>query len=422
MYHVLAALQKGRLVVTNLPLVVEMFGAIDPAYPALIELVYRPKPILGTWDASRVDGKGNGNAFELWPDGAPPADQGLEPSLPELVQKGRVRLRGPDPERIPSDVVFGGVWDYYHTWKHPETGQGPLFVIDECHVPLPSGATDPRVVEWFKLHRHFNADVLLMTQSFRDMNQPIARLIAMLIRCRKADILGKKDVYIRKVHSGYRGAVISTEERPYKPQFFPLYRSHTQGNSVAESAAQDVAPLYVKVQRLKWAVLAVGGVLTVWAWWPEGKSASAPAKPSWLVEAEKHRGKPLIPTAADVPTSPDAAAKKLAVVAPGASTNEQPSGAVGGPIPEPYGTKGLHLNGCLTMGRVTRCMVTISQNGAVVSTTSNSELERVGYVFKALGDCVATVQWLTTVRTITCDSPSITVAYQPTAAAAPAAK
>ena len=31
-YHVLAALQTGRLVITNLPLNVEVFAAIDPAY------------------------------------------------------------------------------------------------------------------------------------------------------------------------------------------------------------------------------------------------------------------------------------------------------------------------------------------------------------------------------------------------------
>lgn len=63
----------------------------------------------------------------------------------------------------------------------------------------PIGTPDG-VVQWFKLHRHYNAEVLLMTQSFRDINQPIAQLIAMLIKCRKADILGNRNEYIRKVH------------------------------------------------------------------------------------------------------------------------------------------------------------------------------------------------------------------------------
>jgi zona occludens toxin len=35
--------------------------------------------------------------------------------------------------------------------------------------------------------------------------------------------------------------VVSVEERKYKPEFFKLYKSHTQGNSVAEAGAQDVA-------------------------------------------------------------------------------------------------------------------------------------------------------------------------------------
>lgn len=67
-----------------------------------------------------------------------------------------------------------------------------------------------------------------------------------------AVILGRSDHYIRKVHSGYRGAVISTEEHKYKPEYFGLYKSYTKGNSVAESAAQDVLPFSVKFNRFKW--------------------------------------------------------------------------------------------------------------------------------------------------------------------------
>lgn len=220
-FHVLATLKTGRKVITNLPLNIEVFAAIDPAFAALIEVRTRPRPVLGTWDANRVDDKGNGNAFELYP-------------VPSTV--------------IPDCTTFAHVWDFYDPWRH-EDGRGALFVIDECHNAFPKIGTDKQVVQWFKLHRHFNVDLLLMTQNFRDMDQPISGLIAMLIKVRKADILGKKDSYIRKVHAGYRGAVISTEERKYQPQFFSLYKSHTQGNSVAESAAGDVQPLLVKLNK-----------------------------------------------------------------------------------------------------------------------------------------------------------------------------
>ena len=175
-YHVLAALQTGRLVVTNLPLNVEVFATIDPGYRALIQIRRRPAPVLGVWDANAMDDNGNGQAFKLFSEST---------SLSEVVHVA-------DHQSVKAAApVFGSVWDYYTTWKHPESGQGPLYVIDECHVSFPKLGTDPQVVEWFKLHRHFNADVLLMTQNFRDIHQPIAGLVAMLIKVRSADILGK---------------------------------------------------------------------------------------------------------------------------------------------------------------------------------------------------------------------------------------
>ena len=220
--HVLPTLKAGRLVITNLPLIREQFAAIDPAFADLIELRTKSQPVRGIWDAEGLDADGKGQAFKLTDN--PPRD---------------------DAKNVP---IFGAVWDYYSEFKHPETGQGPLFVIDEAHLALPVTGTSQAVIEWYKLHRHFNADVLLATQSFRDINQPIARLMGMLIKCRKADILGDKHSYIRKVHAGYRGAAISVESRKYNPAFFGLYKSHTQGNSVMESGAQDVVTTYSRLK------------------------------------------------------------------------------------------------------------------------------------------------------------------------------
>lgn len=388
-YHVLDSLQKGRLVVTNLPLFVDMFAAINPEYRKLIELRVRPAPIRGTWDASRVEtdehGNMSGEAFRLFEDG---------------------HVEQP----APSVRTFGHVWDYYHPWKDAK-GNGPLFVVDECHVPLPKIGTDPQVVEWFKLHRHFNADVLLMTQNFRRICADISDLLAMLVKCRKADILGDSGSYIRKVHGGYRGAVISTETRKYNPAYFKLYKSHTQGNSVAEQAASDVSPFLVKFNRFKWFVVSVAVGMCVWAFWPtpqKAKPAAAAAKPAWLVEAERNKGKPLLPANY---SDPEPVAQKLAVAAPGGKT--QPVGTPA-EIPEPYATKGLHVNGFIRMGGKTQYMLTVSENGATIGSVSESELVRAGYVFHGVSDCVATVQWRDRVRSITCDAPALTLGYQPT--------
>ena len=51
-YQVLAALEQGRKVITNLPLVIDAYAAINPAYAALIEVRRVPAPVRGTWDAS----------------------------------------------------------------------------------------------------------------------------------------------------------------------------------------------------------------------------------------------------------------------------------------------------------------------------------------------------------------------------------
>lgn len=378
-YHVLPMLGDGRKVITNLPLVVELFAAIDPSYRALIELRIKPSKVLGTWDADRVDEQGKGMAFELFKDG---------------------------PQAVDAKVtVFGHVWDFYSDWKHPETGQGPVFIVDEAHVAMPDIGTDKQVIEWFKLHRHFNADVLLMTQSFRDMNQPIARLMAMLVVCRKADILGKSDKYIRKVKAGYRGAVISTEERPYKAQYFCLYKSHTQGNSVAESAAKDVKPMIVWFNRIKWAVLSVGLVLMVWAFWPNPERnvfgarvrpvATEPQKkalPRMSVDEYKRAkaveaGQPVATAVTLAPETPASESKKKETV-------------------DPLFGKLVHLTGEISKrGRLIQTFV-ISSAGRRVFDLTSEDLQGAGYTVDVKGPCMAFVKYEDVIRPVTCDAPA----------------
>jgi zona occludens toxin len=409
-FHVLAALKSGRKVVTNLPLNVPAFLAIDPGYADLLEIRFRPRPALGTWDATRVDEHGNGNAFLLGEIST--SDAVARPvSLPSLLRGG--------PEKV--DCVFGGVWDFYDTWRHPD-GRGPLFVVDECHNCWPKNGTDTEVVQYIKLHRHFNADILGMTQSFRDINQAIAGVVAMLVKVRKADILGKPDSYIRKVHAGYRGAVIATDERKYQPHFFPLYKSHTQGVSVAESAAQDVTPMLVKFNRWKWAIIALGVVATVYAWWP--KAPVVKPQPAWLKDTYKkplsaeqieqetallekaHRG-----TVKALTAEPPAQGVTTSLATTKPMDAGQPMGTVDA-LPEPYQTKGLHLTGQVTMGGKTVHVFAVSQNGAALTTVSAVDLERIGYIWNAKTDCAGYLQWMDRVRAITCDSPMLALNQQ----------
>lgn len=375
-FHVLHSLQKGRKVITNLPLVVERFASIDPAYADLIELRTLSAPVLGTWNAAAVDDKGNGNAFALHDD--------------------KIFGHVFDEKSAVDNGVFGSVWDYYTTWKHSETGQGPLFIIDECHVPLPTLGTNNEVVEWFKLHRHFNVDVLLCTQNFRDMNQPIARLLGMLVKVRSADIIGKKGAYIRKVHSGYRGVAITTEERKYKPEFFSLYKSHSQGNSVAESSATDVKPTIVYFKRFTNVFLIFTAVYCVWAGYrffhkPEPGVAAAHVSPMLAAMV------PAPAASAGVAPSP--------VIAQGNSDSQKMVAMPDGEIPEPYASKGLHVTGRMTIGDRVLYTFAVSSANLVIAMVTSDDLKRTGYVWQPLTDCAGTLRWKSSAKAVTCDAP-----------------
>lgn len=354
-HHALHYVRKGRKVITNLPLNLESFAALNPAYLDLIEIRTKPVTPMGTWDADRQP------AFMVG----------------DTITENTLR----------KPKVFGDVWDFYSEWKGPN-GEGPVFIVDECHVGMPKIGTSSALIEWYKLHRHFNCDVLLITQNFRDVCPEIAHLVAMLVKVRKADILGKKDCYIRKVHGGYRGAVISTEERPYEAQYFRLYKSHTQGNSVSEASAVDVVPMSIKFKRFTWAMFAVGAIITAWPFvskWAN-KPATAPAH------------KPDLLASVPVPKLPGQAAKAEP------EKKEKPTDST-----EPYSLKEFHLTGKATMGDNVVYMFSVSQNGLTVSNVSHKELERSGYRFEAFTDCAGLIRFKDTVYPVTCDVAQVSM-------------
>ena len=373
-YHILPSLQQGRKVITNLPLDIERFAAIDPAYRALIEIRTQPEPVRGIWDASNI---AKTPAYQLFEDGR------TEPASVDLS-------------------TFGSVWDYYTDWKRDD-GIGPLYVIDECHVALDRMGTPKAVVEWYKLHRHYNADVLLLTQSTRDINQPIARLIATLIRCRKADILGKKNAYIRRVFAGYRGAEIQQDERPYLSQYFDLYSSHTQGRAVAEQDAKDVLPLMVKFKRWRRAYYVFMFSVIAYAVYtlffapaePEPKKTTVQQPPQRhgpvviapppKIETQTHQEQ-MAPAPDPVPHEPD-------------PEPEQPAGV--------YDHQQLHITGTLSMGSRKQTLFIVSDGTRQIYPITSDDLIAAGYDWQLLSPCAG---WLINGknrRPITCDAPAM---------------
>jgi zona occludens toxin len=190
-FHIIPAIVRGRKVITNLSLNVDVFEQYFPGARQLIEI--------------------RGAVF---------------------TESGLVR-------------PFSLASHYGDTWKHPEDGVGPLYVIDECHLALPLRGTPVGVEEWYSLHRHELADVLLITQSYGKINKAIRDLVQLVYRCKKATAFGSSDRYIRKVQDGLRGEVVNTSIRKYEAKYFPLYKSHTlSGAAATEYSANDVIPYW----------------------------------------------------------------------------------------------------------------------------------------------------------------------------------
>ena len=371
-YHVLVALEKGRKVITNLPLDVERFAAINPDFRDLLDVRKFAQPMRGTWDANAAN-------------------------------RGELAFVIGDVTPVQDVEIFGHVWDFWDEWKG-EGGIGPLYVIDECHVCFPkadrSGRGTPKdVIQWFKIHRHYGADVLLMTQSFRDIEPSICNLIATLIKVRKADILGKKDSYIRKVHGGYRGGLVSSEERKYKPQYFALYKSHTQGGAVMESSASDVTPFVKKWKRGTAIFWVFALCFLVYAFWPAGKKPLEP----W--QAELKRAPPGMVSYLDENG-------KNAYRMPQSVAMTQPLAEAAVPVPagpvEPYRGKTFHLTGWMQFGGKLLYMFEVAANGQRISTTDSVQLATIGYVYTHLAECAGVLNWHGDERPITCDAPRLT--------------
>lgn len=189
-FHIIPALEKGRQVITNLPLNIEHFAAV-----------------LGDEKA-------------------------------DLIKLIKPTGQNPIPFKTIAD--FGDKWRM--EGKNPI---GSLYVIDECHKPFALGQVDKAVDEWFAEHRHELADVILITQSYGKIWKSIRDNTQIVYRVRKNIALGSPKSYVKKVQDGVRGEVVNTTIRVYEPKYFPFYNSHTLSDTSAQELnANDIKPLW----------------------------------------------------------------------------------------------------------------------------------------------------------------------------------
>lgn len=312
-----------------------------------------------------------------------------------------------EPKLIDGEVVrpFSKASHYGDPWRHPETGVGPLYVIDECHLAIPLKGPDPeqqtRIEEWFSLHRHELADVLLITQSYGKINKAIRDLVQVVYRCKKATAFGVSSRYIRKVQDGLRGEVVNTTDRKYEKKYFPLYKSHTRSSNAAqELGANDIVP--------------------VWKHWSFKASAVCLVGLLFLIPRLEHPFKPKV-HAAEGQQAP-VAAEEIELL-PSKAERSQPTGKPKREQKEetarskahPFEGYGLHLAAIMHGQRdgkdVLKGLLRMTQNGQVVNTMNFEDLVKAGYAFTMAGDCVLSLSYQgLDLGFVVCDSPKVGLA------------
>lgn len=353
-YHVLPALRQGRRIITNLPLVMDEIIKIDVKYSALV--------ILRHSNLEQEETRNTWNAFHR--------------AWDKLTYKS-------------SSAPFSSMADYGDPWRHPVHGFGPLYVIDECHKALRAKGTKIEVEEWFAEHRHENADVLLITQSYGKVSKAIIDLCQVVYRVKKATALGAENHYIRKVQDGLRGEVVNEGIRKYNPAFFKFYKSNTKSAYGAELAASDIVPFWKR-----WPVIGAGlcglGVIGI-------LSSGATANPmkAGFKAPEALSGVPAVALVAAASAVPPAASPAVSAV-PAVRTVQK----------HPFDGFTIHITGYVEMADRYMYSFQADQNGQGAFTLSQASLEKSGYLLQRLSPCSVMISYRDLNFYAVCDMPT----------------
>ncbi len=289
---------------------------------------------------------------------------------------------------------FSQIEDYSDDWRN-EKGQGPLYVVDEAHMSLPSRGLPAAILEWFSIHRHYGVDIILLTQNIRKVHRDIKDMIEVTYRCTKNTAMGSSNSYTKKVQDGCNGEVVNTSIRSYKSEFFPFYKSHSQSNKhVQEAQAKDIRPFWKR-----WPVvgavllLSVGLVFNIWAWWPEAEKAPEPVNQQNV--------------SVEIPAGTPTAQGTQTLIKKNPQTNFGPLDGYDFFITG-Y-AKQIALNASLkSSGELNRDLtfykiyIDVYDGTDKLFSFNHLDLVNIGYQFEVLSDCVYRVTWEESERVFTC--------------------
>lgn len=354
-FHVLPALREGRKIITNLPLKLDHF-----------------KLVFG-----------------------------------EDVINDLIEIKNPTKE---IRHRFSVLSDYETDWSHPETGIGPLFVIDECHFAIRRGKTAQDVEEWYSMHGHQNIDVLLMTQSYGKMDRNILEMVQLMYRVSKMTAMGMENRYVRKVYDGFKGAEVNQDTRVYESQYFPFYKSHTLSNSTEEASARDVKSIWSHwtFKASAFTFLAAFSFIAFSLSSNDEKSLiSPPVEPELTnfqkLDADFNRPRVLDVEHSGLEAPADDLDVKKSIVPRVLNTKIIPDG-------QPYSGFTIAVVGYYKVSDVTKYLFLALQGGQPIFEIDQSSIESAGYSVKPLNDCAAILKYQEIEFNVTCQVPKITIA------------
>lgn len=292
----------------------------------------------------------------------------------------------------------------YDTWRN-DSGQGVYFIVDECHLCMPRGATDKQLLEYLSMHRHYGHDIMLLTQNFRKVDPDVKDMVQNCYFCTKLSFLGKDESYIVKVADGVTRNIITTHERRYDEKYYGAYQSHTKAQGgVIEAVTVDVEKWYQRWTTKGMIICFSLGALIILANF--ARSNPDPIdEPELIAHQSISNQQPVI-------SQP---IQQQVVVTPPPAPPEPPPKPDKSKGDHPFNNVDLHIAGFYRdfdrRGHLRKIIwFAVSRNGQVLSEVNNADLALAGYSVQVLADCIVKLSYGDSFeRFILCDSPTVEV-------------
>ncbi|MBP1143236.1 zona occludens toxin [Pseudomonas sp. PvP027] len=190
--------------------------------------------------------------------------------------------------------------------KHVVTDS--LWIWDEINQFWPPDR-QPLAADWAKFvteHGHFGIDILIMGQDLTELHTTWRKRLQRYTRYTKLDMMGKEDMFHWASYSNAgRNRFKRTAEgkKPYKKEFFPLYKSHrdeTQNKDNYKDSRYGVFQTKHKVYGFIFCCLLAYSMYYVWGFFHKSDVAQ--------------KSTPIVPVSGQVPKTPVLPASEVSKV------------------------------------------------------------------------------------------------------------